>query len=270
MKLVTVFFDFEAPFLWKNESKFDLEATIFKIAEVLEKYNVQAVFNTCGVVAQKYPKLITKLHDEGHEIASHGYAHENLMEATVTELNDILAKTEQIIQDIIGKKPVGIRAPRLMANEQVYDVLKNRKYIWASNLYTPFWATRSRVNSGDTSQLKFALGRTIYTLKRFSQKKRPFLKDSLVEIPLLSPMDIYCIYPFPEAPKLSPESSLDEAFRILVTHYISSKTYFNLNFHEHVIGTVNRIRLLERILSYLTEQPDTSFALPKQIVSSFN
>jgi hypothetical protein len=112
------------------------------------------------------------------------------------------------------------------------------------------------------------LGKTIYTLKRFSQRKQPFLKNSLVEIPLLSPMDIYCIYPFPEAQKNSQESSLEEAYKILVTHYESSKMYFNLNFHEHVIGTANRIQLLEKILSYLSKQSNASFVLPNQIVSS--
>lgn len=268
MKLVTVFFDFEAPFLWREGGKFDLEETVLNINKVLKKYGAKAAFNTCGIVAENFSKLIAMLHDEGHEIASHGYAHENFLKTSVTELENVLAKTERVLQDITGKKPVGIRAPWLAANEGVYSVLRKRNYSWASNQHTPFWATKSRVDFGGASYLKLMLGKTIYTVKRFSQREKPFREGSLVEIPLLSPMDIYCIYPFPQVQEDSPESSLEEAYRILVKHYESSKAYFNLNFHEHVIGTGNRIQLLEKILCYLSEQSDASFVLPHQIVSS--
>lgn len=268
MKLVTVFFDFEAPFLWRNEGKFDLEETVLNISEVLKKFGARAAFNTCGIVAEKFPNLIEMLHDEGHEIASHGYAHENFLKASATELDNVLARTEQVIQNIIGEKPIGIRAPWLLTNEEIYNVLRNRSYRWASNRHTPFWATKSRMDYGGASRLKFMLGKNVYSVRRFFQRENPFWKGSLVEMPLLSPMDVYCIYPFPQAHEDSPESSLQEAYRILVRHYESSKAYFNLTFHEHVIGTANRIHLLERILGYLSEQSDASFVLPHQIVSS--
>jgi len=268
MKLVTIFFDLEAPFLWKNEDKFDLEETIENISEVLDQFKAKAVFNTCGVVADKFPKLIAKLHNEGHEIASHGYAHENFLKTSMTELEDLLSRTEQILQRITGEKPMGIRAPWLATNEKSYDVLRRRNYVWSSNEYVPFWTTKSRVDFGRSSYLEWMLGEAIYAFKRFFQRRTPFRKDSILEIPLLSPMDIYCIYPFPQAQKNSPESSLEEAHRILVRHYESSKAYFNLNFHEHIIGTANRSHLLEKILSYLSEQSDASFVLPHQIASS--
>jgi len=269
MKLITVFFDLEAPFLWKAEGKFDLEGAVRNISGILNQFGVKAVFNTCGIVADNFPKLIAMLHDEGHEIASHGYAHENFLKVSVTELDDLLARTERVLQGIIGEKPIGIRAPWLLTNEEVYGVLRSRGYSWASNLYVPFWTTRSRLNFGGASYAKWMLGRAVYGFKRFFQRKKPFREDSLVEIPLLSPMDIFCIYPFPKAQEISPQSSLEEAYRILVKHYESSKAHFNLNFHEHVIGTANRIQLLERILRYLSGQADASFILPHQLTSSF-
>jgi len=268
MKLVTIFFDLEAPFLWKNEDKFNLEETIENISEILNQFKAKAVFNTCGVVADNFPKLIAMLHNEGHEIASHGYAHENFLETSMTELDDLLSKTERILQRITGEKPIGIRAPWLATDEKIYGVLKRRNYGWSSNMHVPFWTTKSRVDFGGSSYLKWMLGKTIYEFKRSFQRKEPFRKDSILEIPLLSPMDIYCIYPFPQAQENSPESSLEEAYRVLVSHYNSSKAYFNLNFHEHIIGTANRSHLLEKILSYLSEQSDASFVLPHQIASS--
>ena len=268
MKSITVFFDLEAPFLWKCEDKFNLEQSLQNISDVLSQFKVKAVLNTCGVVANAFPQLIKMLHDKGHEVASHGYAHENFAKMSTTELDDTLSRTERILQGIIGEKPVGVRAPWLLTNEKVFDVLNRRKYAWSSNMHIPFWATKSQVEFGGSSYLKWMLGRTIYEFKRFFQRKDPFRINSLLEIPLLSPMDIFCIYPFPQANKSSPLSSLEEAYGILVRHYNTSKTYFNLNFHEHIIGTTNRIQLLEKTLRFLSEQPDASFVLPCQLASS--
>ena len=265
MKLVTVFFDLEAPFLWKNEDKFNLREAIENISGILNRFKVKGVFNTCGVVAEKFPKAISLLHEEGHEIASHGYAHENFLKMSSSDLSDVLAKTEQILQNITGERPTGIRDPWLLRSKEIYGVLKNRSYSWASNFHVPFWTTRSSLNVGSTSYPRWVLGRTIYMIKRFSQKKEPFRESSLLEIPLLSPMDISCIYPFPQAEKNSPESSLEEAYSILVEHYEHSDEYFNLNLHEHIIGTANRVWLLENILKYLSAKTDVRFILPHQL-----
>jgi peptidoglycan/xylan/chitin deacetylase (PgdA/CDA1 family) len=265
MRFITVFFDLEAPFLWKDEAKFDLEETLKNISGILNRFGVKAVFNTCGIVAEKFPKTISLLYEEGHEIASHGYAHENFLKMSPRDLNDVLAKTEQVLLDITGKRPTGIRDPWLLKSKETYVVLKNRSYSWASNYHVPFWTTRSSLNEGATSRPKWMLGRTIYMVKRFLQKKEPFCESSLLEIPLLSPMDIFCIYPFPNAKENSPESSLEEAYSILVEHYEHSKEYFNLNFHEHIIGTANRAWLLEKMLEYLSAKSDARFVLPHKL-----
>ncbi|MCJ7471125.1 polysaccharide deacetylase family protein [Candidatus Bathyarchaeota archaeon] len=265
MKHVTIFFDLEAPFLWKDEPRFDLEEALRNISEILQRFGAKAVFNTCGILASKFPKSIALLHDEGHEIASHGYAHENFLNVSATKLDDLLAKTEQVLQGVTGEKPLGIRTPWLVRNEEIYDVLRKRNYGWTSNWHVPFWETKSRVDLGATSYARWMLGRVLYGIKRFSRKEKPFRVGSLLEIPLLSPMDIYCIYPFPQAEKNSPESSLEEAYSILVEHYKHSEEYFNLNFHEHIIGTANRVRLLERMLEYLSAKSDVRFILPHQL-----
>jgi peptidoglycan/xylan/chitin deacetylase (PgdA/CDA1 family) len=267
MKLVTIFFDFEAPFLWKGVTKFDLEETTQRIVEILSQFKAKAVFNTCGIIAKNYPKIIRLLHDEGHEIASHGYAHENFLKTSPTKLNEILAKTDSLFQNITGKNPVGIRAPWLAANDQVYRVFETRKYEWTSNRHTPFWTPKSRIILGNTSKMEWLLGQNTYQFKWSFQRKKPYRRGSLIEIPLLSPMDISCIFPFPQVETESPEISLKEAYNVLANHYKRSKKYFNLTFHEHVIGTANRPQLLQNILSFMSKQPDTRYVLPSLTIT---
>jgi len=268
MKSVIVFFDLEGPFLWANRPKFNLEKVVRNISEVLNRFKIRAVFNTCGVLAENFPELIAKLHDKGHEIASHGYAHENFLEITTTKLDKIMAKTEKILQSITGERPMGMRSPRAVRNKQVYSVLKNRNYSWASNWYVPFWTTKSSLQHHAVSYPRWIAGKMIYDFRWVFRKKKPFQIDHLMEIPLLSPLDIFCIHPFPNPLENSPESSLEEAFNILARHYESSKMYFNLNFHPHAIGTANRFPLLERILGYVSNKSDVQFILPRQIVTT--
>lgn len=268
MKIVTVFFDLEAPFLWKNAPIFDLEDVIHDICVILDRYKIKAVFNTCGIVAERFPELIMKLYNDGHEIASHGYAHENFAKITSAELDDVLRKTEVILERITGERPIGVRSPWLVKNKQIYNVLKQRKYRWASNWHVPFWTTKSRVHLQALSYLKRIAGEAVYNFKWIFYEKEPFqIMDNLIEIPLLSPLDIYCIYPFPEPIKDSSEESLQEAYNIFVRHFRSSKKYFNLNFHEHVVGTCNRITLFDMIIRYLSRQTNVHFLTARQLLT---
>jgi peptidoglycan/xylan/chitin deacetylase (PgdA/CDA1 family) len=47
-----------------------------KILHLIEEFNVRATFFVLGWVADRYPDLIKKIAEHGHEIATHGYWHE--------------------------------------------------------------------------------------------------------------------------------------------------------------------------------------------------
>lgn len=257
VKLVTVFFDLEAPFLWKKSPIFDLESVLNDIRYVLTATKIKAVFNTCGDVAEKFPDLVAKLHRDGHEIASHGYAHENFAKISMTRLDSVLKKTEIVLEQIIGEKPIGIRSPWLIRNQQIYTVFRKRGYKWVSNLDLSYPS-------------KPLVYRAIRMVKFMFKSRKPSNIQGLLEIPLLSPLDIFCIQPFPEILKPSPEDSLRQAYQSLITHYMVSGKFFNLNFHPQIIGTMNRLSLLKKILCWVSSQPCVKFVLAKQICGGFD
>src|SRR5207245_9328439 len=49
-----------------------------KILDILKAANVKATFFVVGVNAERYPALVRRIVDEGHEIANHTYYHPNL------------------------------------------------------------------------------------------------------------------------------------------------------------------------------------------------
>jgi peptidoglycan/xylan/chitin deacetylase (PgdA/CDA1 family) len=264
MKVVTVFFDFD---YWS----LDVEDNTQKLLQTLNKYGVKAVVCACGALVEKHPSLIKSLYSEGHEIASHGYLHENFFQLTPEELNVVLAKTEDLIQDTIGEKPVGVRSPWLIWNQQIYDVIERRGYKWVSNLTMKFPEVQNRPDIKSLSGKKTPISLVGGLRRRYKHKKRwesfkkePYMINGLMEIPLMSTMDGELLsFLMPE--QKSPDVWLDYAYNSWVSQFKRSEKYFNLTFHPWLIWSANRMKLLERILDFMSKQ-DVEFVLAKELV----
>ena len=92
-----------------------------------------------------------------------------------------------------------------------------------------------------------------YWVRRLKFKENPHKVAGMLEIPLLSSMDRELLY-FPPTLQDTPQASIDFAFNSLVSQFNRSEEFFNLNFHPWLIGTSNRLTLLEQILSYLSHE----------------
>ena len=67
------------------------------ILNALRRKNVRASFFLVGSSAEKYPHLVDKIVDHGHEIYSHGYDHTPFPHLTQDEIIDQLDRTEFIL-----------------------------------------------------------------------------------------------------------------------------------------------------------------------------
>jgi len=94
-----------------------------KVMDILSENNTKATFFTLGNVAEKFPQLIKRMTDEGHEVASHGYSHQNIYTMSRKEMLEDISKSVQLLEDAGGQKVIGFRAPNLAlaANGIRYD-----------------------------------------------------------------------------------------------------------------------------------------------------
>lgn len=264
IKKITVFFDTEGYHETPYRKVFNNEKSILEIKKILDKYKIKAVFNVLGNVVETNPGIIKKLDKEGYEIASHGYSHENFVQLDNQKLNKVLEKTEKLIYDAIGKKPAGIRAPWLLVNKDSYEIFNKRKYLWSSNkrrlhveqIYNPSSSYRAFYD-------RFAAN-TFIRIKSFSYPNKPFKVGKLHEIPLYSSMDgelLGNLSPEQE----SPENWINYAYNSWVSQFRNSGEYFNLNLHDWLIGTSNRIELLDKILKYISNQRNIKFVLARDL-----
>ena len=78
----------------------------------------------------------------GHEVAMHGYDHEDLTGARSKvylshgELRAIVERSIQVIRDEVGRSPVGFRSPYMDPNEELLDFLYEYGISYDSSRYT--------------------------------------------------------------------------------------------------------------------------------------
>lgn len=107
-----------------------------KIVALLDQYQCKATFFILGSVAEAIPELAPMIVAKGHEIASHGYSHTLLTDMTKQQFLDELQRTEQILIEQTGKRPVGYRAPQWSVSSQtpwVDELLAESGYLYDSS-----------------------------------------------------------------------------------------------------------------------------------------
>ena len=100
-----------------------IEKNTLKILEILDGYKVKATFFVLGWIAERYPGLVKKIHQEGHEIASHGYGHQPISDQTKMGFREDIRISRQILEDIIAERIIGYRAP-------MYSITQNSMWIF--------------------------------------------------------------------------------------------------------------------------------------------
>ena len=110
----------------KYESR--IEETTETILKLFKKHNVKATFFTLGYIAEKFPSLIERIVQQGHEIASHSYAHIDIRKATKIDFEEDLKKSISILEKTSGEKVLGFRAPFFSIDEKrswAFKIIKN-------------------------------------------------------------------------------------------------------------------------------------------------
>jgi len=104
---------FESPMRRRHWDQFEsrVERNTLKILDLLARREVRATFFILGWVAERYPGLVRHIANNGHEVASHGYAHELVTAQTPAAFREDVRKAKRILEDLIGQGVHGYRAP---------------------------------------------------------------------------------------------------------------------------------------------------------------
>ena len=107
-----------------------------KILDILETYQVKASFFIVGKEAEKYPDLIFRIHQQGHDIENHSFSHPNLTLIPSENLTRELDRTNDVIEGISGVTPRFFRPPGGQYNTAVLSEADKHNLImilWSVN-----------------------------------------------------------------------------------------------------------------------------------------
>lgn len=115
-----------------------VERNMDRILGLLARHQTQATFFTLGWIAERYPQLVRRIVEEGHELASHGYGHQRASDLSRDEFRDDVTRAKALLEDIGGQAVWGYRAPSFSigdGNLWALDVLQEAGYRYSSSIY---------------------------------------------------------------------------------------------------------------------------------------
>lgn len=86
-----------------------LERNADRALALLDRHGVKATFFVLGWIADKFPELVRKVADRGHEIASKGYYHRGVSQMTPEEFKDDLIRSREVLERACGRRVLGYR-----------------------------------------------------------------------------------------------------------------------------------------------------------------
>lgn len=211
-----------------------------RIMDLMDKYDIKAMFYVPGWTAERYPYLVQEIHRRGHEVGSHGYLHENfsrLSEAEETEIHD---KSMKIMTDIVGVRPRSFRCPGGPLTDRTIKNLYERGYDCDSSSVNDYFPSRVKIDGKEVAMAEVPWSWLVDDFGYFWGGAHVSAFGSgraTVFNPLMSPKDVaeYWLTEFDGVHQLG--------------------GLFTVLNHPRAIGRVARLRALEKVILRIKETP---------------
>lgn len=115
-----------------------VERNVDRILAMLAQHGTRATFFTLGWVAERYPQVVRRIVEGGHELASHGHGHERASELTPEAFRADITRAKALLEDIGGVPVLGYRAPSFSighGNLWAFDLLRETGHRYSSSIY---------------------------------------------------------------------------------------------------------------------------------------
>ncbi|EIW00841.1 polysaccharide deacetylase family sporulation protein PdaB [Thermoanaerobacter siderophilus] len=93
-----------------------------KYVDILKSMEVKATFFVIGKNAQKHPELLKYIYENGNEIGLHSYSHFNMSKMKPEQMVEELYKTQKIVVESTGVKPILFRPPYGAFNKTLLEI----------------------------------------------------------------------------------------------------------------------------------------------------
>ena len=111
------------------------EIAVPRILGIYRDYGLRQTFFYPAWCMERYPHLVDAILKEGHEIAHHGYIHEDMNRLPSREAEvEWIGRGIEVIERMTGKKPRGFRAPTYQFSRHTASVLAELGFQYDASL----------------------------------------------------------------------------------------------------------------------------------------
>ena len=114
-----------------------VQANTEAVLQLFADAGVQATFFTLGWVAERFPQLIRRIVEDGHELASHGWDHTRADSQDPTTFRADISRTRRLLEDVGGVAVYGYRAATFSIgarNPWAFAILESEGYRYSSSV----------------------------------------------------------------------------------------------------------------------------------------
>jgi len=115
-----------------------VEASMHRLLDLLAEHGVRTTCFTLGWIAERYPALVRRIVEDGHELASHGYDHRRVTELSEGAFREDLTRAKGLLEDTGGAPVRGYRAPSFSIDARTpwaWQALTATGHAYSSSVY---------------------------------------------------------------------------------------------------------------------------------------
>ena len=246
------------------------EIGVPRLLKTLNRAEIPATWFIPGHSIETFPDQVKMIVAAGHEIASHGYSHENPINMTPKQEEDVLARSVELIEKVSGRAPRGYVAPWWEMSNATAELLKKYGFTYDHSQglhdFMPFYA---RV--GDT-----------WTSIDYSQQASSWMKP-LVRGKVIDLVEIGANWYVDDLPpmmfiKNSANSAgwvnprdVEEWWRDQFDWVYREQDYgvFAITIHPDVSGRPQVLLMIERMIQYINQHEGVSWVTMEEAADDF-
>ena len=122
---------------WDNR-ECRVEANVERILELFARHGTTATFFTLGWIARRYPQLVRRIVENGHELASHGLSHFRADRQSRDEFLEDVRCAKAVLENLGGRAVHGYRATSFSVTRRnlwALNVLEEAGYRYSSSTF---------------------------------------------------------------------------------------------------------------------------------------
>ena len=115
-----------------------VERNTDRLLELFSETGIRATFFVLGWVAERYPGLVTRIAEHGHEVASHGFAHRLVYDLTPAAFRDDIRRSKALLEQASGAAVEGYRAPSYSVTPRslwALDILIDEGFTYDASIF---------------------------------------------------------------------------------------------------------------------------------------